>query len=71
MPETTLQDSCSKTWISSYKRFKTHFTLILYTVALCQLFIKDMMMMRLPWQPLRHGCCLNYWRWIYTVWGIS
>jgi len=41
-PETSLLDSCSKTCISLHKLI---FTLILYIVAFCQLFIKDMMMM--------------------------
>jgi len=40
----TILDSCSKTCISLHKLFlKTYFTLILYTVAYSQLFIKDMM----------------------------
>ena len=43
MPETSLLDSCSKTCVSLHKLFKTNFTLILYTVAFCQLFIKDTM----------------------------
>ena len=47
MPETSLQDSCLKTCIRVYVNFfpKNYFTLILYTVAFCQLCIKDMMMM--------------------------
>jgi len=39
--ETSSLDSCSKTCISVHKLLKkTYFTLILYTVAFCQLFIK-------------------------------
>jgi len=42
--ETSLLDSCSETCISVHKLFlKTYFTLILYIVAFCQLFIKDVM----------------------------
>ena len=42
-PETSLLDSCLKTCISLHKLILNLFTLILYIVAFCQLFIKDMM----------------------------